>query len=118
MQQMANTLTQIQHHKDLTAGILAIIREGDTDSTGRLMELIRKTQDLTELDAFVRDEVKSDPAIEKAFHTIDWQATQLGSDGWSQALEDPSRDERDEPESARTRNQKRPADTRTDDRIT
>ncbi|KAL2429607.1 hypothetical protein ABEF95_008137 [Exophiala dermatitidis] len=115
MQQMASTLTQIQHHKDLIAGILAIIREGDTDSTGRLMELIRNTQDLTELDAFVRDEVKSDPAIEKAFHTIDWQPTQLGSDGWSQTPEDSSGNEQ---ESARTKNQKRPADTKLHGRIT
>ncbi|EXJ78838.1 hypothetical protein A1O1_09240, partial [Capronia coronata CBS 617.96] len=77
MQEITDTVAQVRHHRGLLAGIFAIIRKGGEGGTDNLVNLIKTTEDLTQIASYVRDEVDADATVQQAYHAIDWQEVEL-----------------------------------------
>jgi hypothetical protein len=70
VQQLADTHVQLERTKQLLGGIIATIRAGDFNANDDLIRNIRSGVGLSQLAAHVRNECRSNVAIQNAYEQI------------------------------------------------
>ncbi|KIW16264.1 hypothetical protein PV08_06315 [Exophiala spinifera] len=72
VQELADTQVQLERHRQLLGGILAIVKAGDANANEDLARVIRSGVDLSQLAAHVRNECRANTSIQVAFDKIDF----------------------------------------------
>lgn len=72
VQDLADAHTELYRQRELLGGIIATIRAGDHVSYGELIRLIRSEVDLSQLAAYVRNECRTNLAIQNAYESINF----------------------------------------------
>ncbi|KAI1610346.1 hypothetical protein EDD37DRAFT_24157 [Exophiala viscosa] len=72
VQELADTQIQLERHKQLLGGMIAIVKAGDYDANSDLNRVIRSGVDLSQLAAHVRNECRSNLAIQQSFDQIEF----------------------------------------------
>jgi len=72
VQELADTHVQLERHRQLLGGIIAIVKAGDYNANNDLARVMRSDVDLSQLAAHVRNECRSNIAIQQAFDQIDF----------------------------------------------
>jgi hypothetical protein len=72
VQELVDTHVQLERHKQLLGGILAIVKVGDYNANDDLARVIRSDVGLSQLAAHVRNECRSNVAIQQAFDRINF----------------------------------------------
>jgi hypothetical protein len=70
---LAHAQTALERSRQLLGGIISVFRAGSEESIADLIHLLRQPVDLSTMSAHVRNEIRSNPLLEQAFHTIDFQ---------------------------------------------
>jgi hypothetical protein len=70
---LAHAQTALERCRQLLGGIISIFRAGSEETIADLIHLMRQPADLSTISAHVRNEIRSNPLLEQAFHTIDFQ---------------------------------------------
>jgi hypothetical protein len=72
MQELAEKQADLEKHQQLLGGILATIRAGGSTATEDLIRSIRSEVDLSQLAAHVRNECRTNFAIQQAYDKIEF----------------------------------------------
>lgn len=72
VQELADTHVQLERHRQLLGGIIAIVKAGDAHANEDLARVIRSDVDLSQLAAHVRNECRANVSIQQAFENIDF----------------------------------------------
>ncbi|KIW96008.1 uncharacterized protein Z519_03074 [Cladophialophora bantiana CBS 173.52] len=72
VQELADKQIALERHQQLLGGIIATVRAGSFNATDDLLRVIRSGVELSQLAAHVRNEVRTNIAIQQAFEQIEF----------------------------------------------